>query len=112
MYRHSQLCCLLSYSRITGDSQKQASVSESGFAEFSQSDGQKQRSVSESGFAESAESSLEPPFCLYIKTELCDEATLKTWLDDCSVHNWKREDVIDFFMEVFTMLIRMKMGSG
>lgn len=105
MYRHSQLCCLLSYPRITGNSQKQSSVSESGFAELSESDSQKQASVSESGFAEFAESSLEPPFCLYIKTELCDEATLKTRLDDRSVHNWKREDVIDIFMEVCTMLI-------
>lgn len=75
----------MSYPRITGDSQKQRSVSESGFAEF-------------------AESSLETPFCLFIKTELCDKATLKTWLDNCSVHNWKR-DVIDIFMEVCTMPI-------
>ena len=92
----------MSYPRTTGDSQKQASVSDSGFAEC---DSRKQRSVSESGFAKSAENSLEPPFCLYIKTELCDKATLKTRLEDGSVHNWKREDVIDFFMEVCTMLI-------
>ena len=41
----------------------------------------------------------EPPICLCIKTELCDKATLKTWLSEHK-YGRKRKYITECFMEV------------
>ena len=52
-----------------------------------------------------------PPVCLCIKTELCDKATLKTWLQN-HIRDRKRIEVTNFFTEVCCSIRRLCMCAS